>query len=92
MSATPQHDQVVDRIRELLHGECGVAAEVEPGSLLQEDLGLDSLGALVLATGLEEHYRLRLDEHEGELPATVSELAELVVRRWEEQHGRDALP
>lgn len=92
MSAAPRRDAVVDHIRELLHGECGVEAEVGPGSLLQEDLGLDSLGALVLATGLEEHYRLRLDEHEGELPATVAELAALVIRRWEEQHGPGASP
>ena len=51
------------------------------------DLGLDSLGMTVLAVGLENRFRIRLQETDAEGIVTVEDLARLVVRRLGEQSG-----
>jgi acyl carrier protein len=66
---------------------CRIAAEelerpsVSAGDRLVDDLQLDSLELTVLAVGLEDHYRVRLSEHDAAGIATVAELARLVAAR-----------
>ena len=57
----------------------------EPSSRLLEDLALDSLGLTVLAVGLENRYRVRLDEQDAQGIVTVEDLARLVVSRMRAQ-------
>lgn len=79
---TPSAAEVV---AEVLRNDCGVTSEIEPDSLLAEDLGLDSVGMLSLALGLENHYRLVLGEDPENPPRTVAELVQLVERRLQEE-------
>lgn len=88
--AFPTRQEVLACIGELLREECAVRGAIDPGSRLREDLALDSLGALTLAVGLENRFRIRLEEHGGELPRTVEELADHVRRRCAQAGHREA--
>lgn len=74
-------DAVVEVIRNIMRRELGFAGEVEAGHAMVRDLGLDSLGLLTLAVGLENRFRLRLDDVDAAGVETVGDLAALVVRR-----------
>lgn len=67
-----------EQIVEVLRGPCGVKSEISVGSRLVEDLELDSVGLLCLAVGLENKYRVKLQEHPEEPPATVADLMALL--------------
>jgi acyl carrier protein len=65
--------------------ELELAGPIVPDAQLIRDLGLDSLGLTVLAVGLENRFRIRLNEGDAAGILTVSELAALVVCRAREQ-------
>jgi acyl carrier protein len=48
------------------------------------DLALDSVSLVVVAVGLENHFRVRLDEADAGPLRTVRDLVQLVARRIEE--------
>jgi acyl carrier protein len=65
------------------------ASEIDRPSLsiddrLVEDLQLDSLEMTVLAVGLEDHFRVKLSEHDAVGLITVGDLARLVATRIRE--------
>lgn len=76
-------DDVTEVIARLLREECGVDRPLCPELRLAEDLGLDSVGMLSLALGLENHYRVALEEDPEAPPRTLGELETLVRRRLE---------
>lgn len=72
-------------VEQVLRGPCGVRAEITAESRLAEDLHLDSMGMLALAVGLENRYRVRLEENPEQPPETVSEVVALLERRVKEK-------
>ncbi|HEY8210565.1 MAG TPA: phosphopantetheine-binding protein [Myxococcaceae bacterium] len=73
--------QALAEIRRILGEELAVAASVEPGQALVADLHLDSMELLTLAVGLENRFRVRLNEADSAGVRTVGDLAGLVARR-----------
>ena len=59
-------------------------SDFTPQARLLDDLHLDSLELIVLAVGLEDHFRVKLSEHDTVGIATVGDLARLVARRTRE--------
>ncbi len=85
MNATaPEPAAVMKVIARILDEDCKVPADIEPGTRLREDLGLDSIQATTLAAEIENHYRIILDEHVEAPPETVADLISLVRRRLAE--------
>jgi acyl carrier protein len=76
--------QALGEIRRILGEELAVAAAVEPGQALVADLHLDSMELLTLAVGLENRFRVKLDEADSTGVKTVDDLAGLVARRVRE--------
>ena len=81
----PDVNAVVAEIQRIASSELELSAAPEPSSRLLEDLALDSLGLTVLAVGLENRYRVRLDEQDAQGIVTVEDLARLVVSRMRAQ-------
>jgi acyl carrier protein len=79
--------EVIEEMKRIAERELELGATIAPGARLVADLGLDSLGMTVLAVGLENRFRVRLNENDGEGIVTVEDLAALVVRRVREQGG-----
>jgi acyl carrier protein len=77
----PEESQALAEIRRILSEELAVAAAVEPGQALVADLHLDSMELLTLAVGLENRFRVKLNEADSAEVKTVGDLAELVARR-----------
>lgn len=77
----PELSRVLEEISRIASTELELDGPVSPGARLLEDLALDSLGLTVLAVGLENRFRVKLDEQDAEGIATVGDLARLVVRR-----------
>ena len=50
-----------------------------------EDLELDSVGLLCLAVGLENRYRVKLEENPEEPPATVADVVDLLEKALEKE-------
>lgn len=55
--------------------------ELNPELRLAEDLGLDSIQLLTLATEVEDHFRIRLDEDDEMAIETVGDLVAVVERK-----------
>jgi acyl carrier protein len=77
--------QVIEEVERIAQRELELSGPIAPHAQLVRDLGLDSLGMTVLAVGLEDRFRVRLNEADGEGIVTVEDLARLVVRRLREQ-------
>ena len=74
-----------DSVLEVLRGPCGVSGEITLASRLVEDLELDSVGMLCLAVGLENKFRVKLDENPDKPPDTVSDVRVLLERALEKE-------
>lgn len=73
--------RVLDEIRRIARVELEHAGEVTLGQRLHEDLKLDSMAMIVVAVGLENAFRVKLQEEDAGAIATVADLVKLVVRR-----------
>ncbi len=63
MSELPElQAQGLECIRAIARDELEFEGPIEPSMSLQEDLRLDSLGMIVVAVGLEDHFRITLHE------------------------------
>jgi len=80
----PEASEVTAEIARVLRDELGLCREVKPGDDLVTDLQLDSVGLLTLVVGLEDRFRIALQEEDASRVRTVAELSALVVRRAEE--------
>lgn len=76
-------EQVLGELQRILRDELGVAREVRASDDLVRDLQLDSVGALTLVVGLEDKFRVALEEADAAAVHTVGELVALVVNRAE---------
>jgi acyl carrier protein len=76
--------EVIAEIQRVVKSELGLTGACEPSSELLRDLALDSLSLITLVVGLEDRYRVALTEEDAEGILTVSDLAQLVVRRQRE--------
>jgi acyl carrier protein len=74
-------DEVLREISRILRDELGVAKAPEPTDDLLADLQLDSVSILTLVVGLEDRFRVALEEEDASKVRTVQELAALVVSR-----------
>jgi acyl carrier protein len=80
----PTPDAVIAEIQRIAEESLDFRGRVQSSHDLVRDLGLDSLGAMVLAVGLEDRFRVRLDEQDATTLTTVADLVALVQRRCEE--------
>jgi acyl carrier protein len=74
-------DEALAEIRRVLREELGLAREVRPEDDLVSDLQLDSVSLLTLVVGLEDRFRIALEEQDAASVRTVLDLATLVERR-----------
>jgi len=80
----PASEDVLQEIQRISDAELQLARPIAPHLHLARDLGLDSLGAMILAVGLEDRYRVRLNEQDATALVTVADLVALVQRRCAE--------
>jgi acyl carrier protein len=74
-------DEAIAEIRRVLRDDVGVSREVRPEDDLVRDLQLDSVSLLTLVVGLEDRFRIALEEADAASVRTVLDLAVLVERR-----------
>lgn len=72
---------VLAELRRIAQVDLDYQGPVEPGLRLKEDLQLDSMGMIVVAVGLENRFRIKLDEGDAGAILTVADLVRLVERR-----------
>ena len=80
----PSTQAVLRQIQHIAETELGHDGTISLSHRLIDDLGIDSLGAIVLAVGLEDHFRVRLQEQDAGEVTSVADLIRLVQRRHEE--------
>jgi acyl carrier protein len=80
--------QVLEELRRIARVELDYQGPLEPGLRLKEDLQLDSMAMIVLAVGLEDRFRVKLEEGDAGAIRTVADLVGLVERRVAEAKGR----
>ena len=78
---------VLEVLQTIATRELDFAGPVLPAMRLKEDLQLDSMQLIVVAVGLENRFRVKLDEADAGVLLTVSDLCRLVIRRVGEQGG-----
>jgi acyl carrier protein len=80
--ATPTPEALLDFLRRVMEAEFEVGAdEVHPDARLTDDLGLDSVDAMVLALRVEEETGLELSDDELKTLDTVASVVALVHQR-----------
>jgi acyl carrier protein len=80
--ATPTPEALLDFLRRVMAAEFEVdARKVQPEARLVDDLGLDSVDAMVLALRVEEETGLELVEDELKALDTVASVVALVHQR-----------
>ena len=68
-------------IAELARNKLSLERDLHPSLRLAEDLGLDSIQLLTLATEVEDHVRVRLDEADEISIETVGDLIAVVEQK-----------
>ena len=76
--------EILDEIRRTLSAELEISEPVELHHELAKDLGVDSMGAIILAVGLEDRFRVKLSDEDAGTVVTVKDLVDLVERRTRE--------
>jgi acyl carrier protein len=77
--------QVLAAMHDIARTELDYVATIALTQRLNEDLHLDSMNMIVMAVGLENRFRIKLDEQDAGQLITVGDLVTLVVRRAQEQ-------
>ena len=68
--------EILAEIRRVFSGELEIPEPVELRHELAKDLGVDSMGAIVLAVGLEDRFRVKLSDEDAAAVVTVQDLVE----------------
>jgi acyl carrier protein len=76
--------QILAEIRKVLAADLEVNEPVEPRHELACDLGVDSMGAIILAVALEDRFLVKLSDEDAVSVVTVGDLVDLVERRSRE--------
>lgn len=82
--------EILDRVGELARRELDYEGEVSPAMRLVEDLELDSIRLLTLATAVEDQFRIALDEDDETSIETVADLVGLIERKLSGDAGAGA--
>lgn len=78
-------ENVLAQLGAIARDKLDYTGELEPGMRLVEDLDLDSLRLLTLATEVEDHFRICLDEDDEAGIVTVEDLVDVVGRKLSEK-------
>ena len=79
--------EILEELRRIAKKELEFERTIEPAMTLKDDLQLDSMGMIIVAVGLENRFRVKLQEEDGGDLTTVADLLSLVERRVTEvQH------
>ena len=81
----PDRAEILAEIRRIVGSELERTGPVELTHELARDLGVDSVGAIVLAVGLEDRFCVKLAEDDAGSIVTVGDLVGLVERSLHEQ-------
>ena len=73
--------RVLEEIRRIARVDLEFTGELLPSARLNEDLHLDSMAMIIVAVGLENLFRVKLQEEDATQLLTVSDLVKLVVQR-----------
>lgn len=76
-----ERHELLEEVRAVLRGPCGVTVKVTESSRLMEDLNLDSVAMLSLVVGLENRLRIKLEEDPESPPETVAQILDLIQER-----------
>jgi acyl carrier protein len=76
--------EILEEIRRTLSAELEAPEPVELRHELAHDLGIDSMGAIILAVALEDRFRIKLSDEDAFAVVTVGDLVDLVERRSRE--------
>jgi acyl carrier protein len=79
---------IIAEIRRIAVEELELGQPPEPADELIRDLKLDSIALITLAAGLENRFRVKLNEEDAGHVVTVADLAALVLRRAAEAGAR----
>ena len=74
-------EEILKDIATLAREKVGFMGELQPELRLVEDLKLDSLNLLTLATEVEDHFEICLDEDDEATLVTVGDLVALVEKK-----------
>lgn len=78
-------DEILRELERIAREAVDYEGELVAGARLVEDLGLDSIRLLTLATEVEDHFRICLDEDEEAGIVTALDLASVVERKLAEK-------
>ena len=76
--------RVLEEIRRIARVDLEFTADISPAARLNEDLHLDSMAMIVVAVGLENMFRVKLQEEDAGSIVTIGDLVKLVVQRVSE--------
>lgn len=79
--------RVLAEIQRIARTDLEYPADVPATARLKEDLHLDSMAMIVVAVGLENAFRVKLQEEDAGEIQTVADLVKLVVQRVAESGG-----
>lgn len=74
-------DEILNALTRIAREALGNEGSLEPDMRLVEDLELDSIRLLTLATEVEDHFRICLDENDEVSITTVADLVALVEKK-----------
>ncbi|MEM8930079.1 MAG: phosphopantetheine-binding protein [Acidobacteriota bacterium] len=74
----PSRAEILATVADIARQELDHEGPVEPSHRLVEDLELDSIRLLTLATAVEDHFRILLDEADETSIETVDDLLDVI--------------
>jgi acyl carrier protein len=84
--------QVLEELRRIARVDLDYAGTVELTQRLKEDLQLDSMAMIIVAVGLENRFRVKLNEGDAGAIVTVADLVKLVEKRVAQGSAAMATP
>jgi acyl carrier protein len=72
--------EILGEIRQILSVDLAIADPVQLHHQLAKDLGVDSMGAIILAVGLEDRFLVKISDSDASAVVTVKDLVDLVER------------
>ncbi len=78
------HEEVLKVVRRIAVDELEMTTPIEMSTQLVRDLQIDSMGMMTLAVGLEDAFRVRLNENDAATLQTVGDVVALVLLRVEQ--------
>jgi acyl carrier protein len=75
---------VLEELRRIARKDLEYAGSISLEQSLKADLQLDSMSMIIVAVGLENRFRVKLQEEDAGALTTVNDLVQLVCRRVSE--------